>query len=122
MTTRWPRPASSVETRSTNSLTSWRIPHGCGVTCAIERRSLLGTASGYVQRFTFHFAFAGVGSTFPAASTACTSSLCLPGLTLNLAFAAQAVKSPLSSLHSKVEPDSLEVNENLALRLADLRL
>ena len=38
-TTRWPRSASSAETRATNSLISWRAPQGCGVTWAIERRS-----------------------------------------------------------------------------------
>jgi hypothetical protein len=34
--TRWPRPASSAETRPTNSLISWRAPHGRGQTWTIE--------------------------------------------------------------------------------------
>ena len=42
----WPRSASSVETRATSSLTSWPVPHGWGVTCAIERRSAELTRAG----------------------------------------------------------------------------
>ena len=38
-TTSWPSRSSSSERRATYSLTSFRVPRRCGVTCAIERRS-----------------------------------------------------------------------------------
>ena len=44
ITTRCPRAASSAEVRATNSLTSCRIAHGCGVTWTTESRSLVGTS------------------------------------------------------------------------------
>jgi hypothetical protein len=70
---------------------------------------------------TFHFAVAGVGSTFPAASIARIWMRCFPSLTLNFELAGQLLNFSSSRAHSKVEPGSLEETENLALRLVVLR-
>src|SRR5919106_1377797 len=57
---------------------------------------------------------AGVASVLPAASVARTSKVCEPADRLVKLFGdVQEAKEPLSSLHSKLELPSLEVNEKL---------
>jgi hypothetical protein len=60
--------------------------------------------------------FAGVGSTFPAASRALTRKTCLPSPRfLYVLGERQAPHRLPSSLHSKVEPGSLEPKRSFAL-------
>jgi hypothetical protein len=59
---------------------------------------------------------AGEASTLPAASVARTLNVCEPALSALYAFGlVHVAKAPASSLHSKVDPDSLDVNANEAL-------
>lgn len=62
---------------------------------------------------TLNVAFAGEGSTFPAASTARTSKECLPRFTFARFGDVHALNAAPSSRHSKVEPDSSESNSKL---------
>ncbi len=64
---------------------------------------------------TFQLSLAGVGSTFPATSLARTSKLCLPFFTFSVSGEVHAWKGPSSSLHSNVEPASVEVNSKVAV-------
>ncbi len=63
-----------------------------------------------------NFLLAGVGSTLPATSTARTLKTCLPGFSFLYVFGdLHRLNDFLSSLHSKLEPFSLEENLNLAV-------
>ena len=63
-----------------------------------------------------NFLFAGVGSTLPASSIARTLKTCLPGFSFLYFFGdLHGLNGFLSSLHSKLEPASLEENLNLAV-------
>src|SRR5919106_507091 len=65
-------------------------------------------------RSTVHVCDAGVASVLPAASVARTSKVCEPADRLVKLFGdVQEAKEPPSSLHSKLELPSLEVNEKL---------
>ena len=72
---------------------------------------------------TLNFFTAGVGSVLPAASIARTLKTCLPGFSPLYFFGERQVLNGLrSSLHWKVEPASVEVNLNFAVRRLELRL
>ena len=59
---------------------------------------------------------ASVGSTLPAASVARTEKVCAPWASpVSARGEVQVCQAPSSSLHSKVEPASVELNEMLAL-------
>ena len=63
---------------------------------------------------------AGVASTFPAASVACTAKVWEPSARLEyVAGLVQVVTEPPSSWHLNVDPDSLDVNENEAAASVD---
>ena len=75
----------------------------------------LGAVASIVQVYE-----AGEPSVLPAASVARTSKVCEPSATPLYAFGeVQAANEPPSSLHSKVEPPSLDVNEKLGESLFD---
>ena len=64
-------------------------------------------------------AFAGEGSRFPARSIATTANRCLPGFTRSRSGDLHGSKPPPSSLHSKLDPRSLDLNANRAARLPE---
>ena len=85
-----------------------------------RRESATGTGPVRDQSVTLNLYFAGVWSGLPAVSVAKTWNLCLPGSRpLYFAFEVQTSNAPLSSLHSNVEPASLELNLNFAFVFGD---
>ena len=80
--------------------------------CAVIE--VLGAAVSIVQVW-----LAGVASVLPAWSVARTSKVWLPSLSAGerVSGLVQAVQEPLSILHSKLEPVSLEANEKLGVVL-----
>ena len=63
-----------------------------------------------------NFFVAGLGSALPALSIARTLKTCLPGFSFLYFFGdLHGLNGFLSSLHSKVEPASLEENLNLTV-------
>src|SRR3954452_7679279 len=75
-----------------------------------------GSGSGWGSASTVQLRLAGVAATLPAASLARTEKVCAltvsPERDLGEVHPAQL---PVSSLHSKVEPDSVAVKEKLAV-------